>query len=189
MALQYFKRYRMEFDLSRQCVPEAGLPEGYCWSAWSPQLLERHASTKYLSFRSEVDSQVFPCLGSLHGCLRLMSEIAGQDGFLPGATWLISYEGDRHVPPHDCGTIQGLAHSETLGAVQNVGVAAEHRGLGIGRALILRALRGFGEAGLKRVYLEVTASNQPAVDLYRAVGFRLARTMYRAVNVRAAERV
>ena len=43
-----------------------------------------------------------------------------------------------------------------------------------------RTLHGFRAAGLRRVYLEVTAENTPAVELYRSVGFRVIRTMYKA---------
>ena len=68
------------------------------------------------------------------------------------------------------------------GAVQNVGVAPEHRGCGLGRALILRSLAGFQATEVPRVYLEVTACNLAAVQLYRSVGFRLARTTYKAVE-------
>ncbi len=33
---------------------------------------------------------------------------------------------------------------------------------------------------MRRVYLEVTAENVAAVQLYRSVGFRIIRTMYKA---------
>ena len=44
---------------------------------------------KYLSFHSEIDANVFPCLGEYDGCVRLMQEISRKDGFLPEATWLV----------------------------------------------------------------------------------------------------
>lgn len=182
MATRYFKRFRMEVDLARLRAPEPSLPDGYCWVAWHEELAERHARVKYLSFRNEVDSQVFACLGAFEGCSRLMREIAGQRTFLPEATWLLCCL-DDDGRWRDCGTIQGLAHSETLGAVQNVGITPEHRGLGLGRALLLKSLHGFRAARLRRVYLEVTATNAPAVQLYQSVGFRLVRTSYRAAEV------
>ncbi|MCA9071315.1 MAG: GNAT family N-acetyltransferase, partial [Planctomycetaceae bacterium] len=70
--------------------------------------------------------------------------------------------------------------------VQNVGVIPEHRGLGLGRALVLRSLEGFRSTGLKRVYLEVTADNKQAVTLYQSIGFKLTRTLYKAVPTPAA---
>ena len=69
-----------------------------------------------------------------------------------------------------------------IGAIQNVGVLRTYRGLGLGRALVRRALAGFRQAGLRQAYLEVTAENAAAVQLYRNVGFRRAKTLYKAID-------
>ena len=182
MPLTYFRRFRMEYHFGSGPLPEPVLPPGYQWVAWHPRLVERHAAVKYDSFLEEVDAHLFPGLGSVGGCYRLMHEISRQDNFLPGATWLIVWQPYPGQPAGDCATIQGLKQSETHGSIQNVGVVPEHRGLGLGRALVLQALAGFRAAGLKRVYLEVTAQNVRAVRLYRALGFRLARTMFKQVE-------
>ncbi len=145
--------------------------------------MDRHSLVKHASFCSEIDAQVFPCLGQLPGCRKLMRDICGQPSFLPEATWMITYRFDDWSAITDCATIQGLAKSPTLGAVQNVGVIPEHRGQGLGRALVLRALAGFRSTGLKRVYLEVTAENKQAVLLYQSIGFQHTRTLYKAVPV------
>lgn len=175
---QYFKRYRMEIQLDERPVPTAVLPDGYFWCEWNDSDVDRHALTKFRSFRDELDAEVFTCLGEYYGCLRLMNEIAQQDTFLGPGTWLISWA-ENGGPPQDCGTIQGMAVSEHLGSIQNIGVVPEHRGLGLGRALVLKSLEGFQFARLKRVVLEVTANNVAAVELYRSLGFRVVRTMYR----------
>jgi ribosomal protein S18 acetylase RimI-like enzyme len=185
-GMPYVRRYRMEIDLATMRDSAAVLPEGYLWLAWHPSLMQRHASAKFHSFHDEIDSRVFPCLGSLHGCHRLMQEISRQETFLPSATWLITQDADVRSGMLDCGTIQGLAHTAAIGAVQNVGVHPDHRGLGLGRALVLKALEGFRNAGLRRVYLEVTGDNSPAVELYRSVGFEHARTMYKVVEAEPA---
>jgi ribosomal protein S18 acetylase RimI-like enzyme len=179
---QYFKRYRMEVQLERHPLPPANLPEGYVWCEWHDRDIERHALTKYRSFRDELDAEVFACLGEYFGCLRLMHEIAQQEVFLAPATWLITAL-SRGGLVEDCGTIQGMAVSEQLGSIQNVGVVPEHRGRGLGRALVLKSLEGFQLARLKRVVLEVTANNLAAVNLYRSLGFQVTRTMYRAAPV------
>jgi len=178
--MQYFKRYRMELPLDT--LPPAVLPDGYVWCEWNESLLERHALTKFRSFRDEMDAEVFSCLGEYYGCLRLMNEIAQQEAFLAPATWLLTWL-PKNGLPQDCGTIQGMAVTQQLGSIQNIGVVAEHRGLGLGRALILKSLEGFQLARLKRVVLEVTANNRAAVDLYRSLGFRVMRTMYRVAPV------
>lgn len=175
MAITYYKRFRMEADLDGP-APPAALPPGFRWAAWDDGLIEVHAEVKYLSFREEVDAHVFPCLGDRQGCTRLMREIRRKPGFLPAATWLIA------GPDGFCGTIQGVVDRGPIGAIQNVGVVPAYRNLGLGRALVRRALAGFRGAGLRRVYLEVTADNGGAVCVYRQVGFRKAKTLYKAVD-------
>lgn len=181
--MHYFRRFRMEIDFRETALLEPTLPPGYRFVPWEPTDLERHAFAKYHSFRSDLDSTVFSCLGQVAGCQRLMMEIASQKTFLPQATWLITHQPSPNAPVVDCGTIQGLAQNRVLGAIQNVGVVPEHRGLGLGRALLLKSLEGFRAARLKRVYLEVTAENTPAVELYKSSGFKLTRTMYKAVEL------
>ncbi len=82
-----------------------------------------------------------------------------------------------------CGTIQGIVDRNGMGAVQNLGVAPEHRSRGLGRALMLKAMQGFSEAALKHVFLEVTSQNEGAIRLYRHLGFNKARTIYKVVEV------
>lgn len=175
MAITYYKRFRMEVDLDGSLGPP-GLPPRFEWVPWAESLIDRHAEVKYQSFRGEIDAHVFPCLGDRQGCQRLMREIRRKPGFLAGATWLIA------GPEGYVGTVQGVMDRGPIGGIQNVGVIPSYRGLGLGRALVRQALEGFYQAGLRRAYLEVTAENSSAVRLYRAVGFRRAKTLYKAVD-------
>jgi ribosomal protein S18 acetylase RimI-like enzyme len=175
MAITYYKRFRMEADLEA-LGPPVRLPPPFRWVPWAESLLEAHAEVKYLSFRDEMDALVFPCLGDRFGCQRLMREIRRKPGFLPEATWLIA------GPEGFCGTIQGVVDRLGFGSIQNVGVVPAYRGRGLGRALVRQALGGFRRVGLERAYLEVTAENTAAIRLYRAMGFRKAKTLYRAVD-------
>lgn len=181
MGVSYFKRYRMELDLrGRRPVPLFA-PRGYRLVPWQPQYLADHAEVKFLSFRNEIDADVFSCLGELNGCQRLMQEISLKDGFLPAATWLAIRTADGESEP--CGTIQGIRATHKHGAIQNVGITPAHRGRGLGTALIFAALAGFEQVGLSRVYLEVTAQNDGAVRLYKRLGFRRTKTLFKAVEL------
>ena len=51
-------------------------------------------------------------------------------------------------------------------------VAPEARRAGVGRALLSRGLEAMRRKGAQRCYLEVAASNAPAIALYHASGFR-----------------
>lgn len=183
MGLTYFKRFRMEIDLVDRESLRSSLPFNYRMVSWDPELLEAHAEAKFLSFRSEIDASVFPCLGEASGCLRLMNEISCKEGFLPDATWLVVYQGDTGDGSEFCGTVQGICATGGYGGIQNLGIVPQHRGLGLGTLLVDRSLKGFRRAGLRRAYLEVTAQNKCAIKLYERMGFSKARTLYKAVEV------
>jgi len=183
MALTYFKRYRMEINLAgRDLSGWQSLP-GYQFLPWNDSLLEAHAQAKYSSFRDELDVNIFPCLGELAGCRRLMREIRTKPAFLPEATWLALCMGDGRNRCRYCGTIQGISEENGTGVVQNLGIAPAHRNRGLGTALMCRALEGFLRAGLTRVHLEVTADNEGAIRLYRRLGFTTMKTVFKAVEV------
>ena len=195
MALTYFKRFRMEIDLNKVDFSRHRLPAGYRFVPWNPALIPTHAEAKYLSFRHEIDANVFSCLGDYEGCRRLMTEISRKEGFLPEATWLIAHldghesgaEWTRGQVESDAltfvGTVQGVEDRFGYGAIQSLGIVPDHRNCGLGGVLLLKALEGFRRAGLKRAYLEVTAQNDGAVRLYRRLGFVKARTVYKAVEL------
>ena len=176
MTRRYFKRYRMEIDLHRAPVPDPP-PPGFGFLPWSLTLVEAHAETKYRSFQDSVDAQVFPCLAEVSGCRSLMRDIADSKDFLPAATWLAVAHGPEG--PVYCGTIQGVRGPWSIGRIQNIGVVAEFRGHGLGSQLVLRALHGFRLAGLRYGSLEATADNEPALRLYRRLGFRHTKTLYK----------
>jgi ribosomal protein S18 acetylase RimI-like enzyme len=86
-----------------------------------------------------------------------------------------------------CGTIQGVADRGGVGMIQNVGIVPGHRGIGLGAALVRRAIAGFRSYGLRAAGLEVTAENSRAVRLYQRLGFRRTKTVYKVVDSAGAE--
>jgi ribosomal protein S18 acetylase RimI-like enzyme len=183
MPTTYFKRLRMEINVGRVSLPEPELPDDYQWRAWHPVLTEAHARVKWESFRSEIDAVLFPAFVDVAACRRLMRDICLRRGFASQATWLICRRADGFGGPHPVATIQGVNLGWWRGSIQNVGVVPEHRGMRLGQALLLKSLHGFRELGIRKVSLEVTADNLPAVELYKKLGFRHRRTSYKAVVV------
>ena len=180
---QYVKRYRMEVDVRSWHRPDFQLASDYRLVPWHRSLLEDHADVKFQSFRDELDAHVFPCLGEPDGCLNLMREIHSRDGFLPESTWLAEYTGAGASRREYCGTIQAVRTHKNRANIQNIGVSPFHRGRGVATALILAALTGFQYVAVPRVGLEVTAENEDAVRLYRKLGVRTVRTLYKAVEL------
>ena len=99
--------------------------------------------------------------------------------------WTVDHYSDELASPHafplvavtvDGGIAGYLCPTLVLdeGEILDVAVRDDFRGLGIGRLLLTEALRLFREQGAQRVWLEVRTSNQAAISLYRALGFRQA---------------
>jgi len=177
-SLSYFKRFKMELELWTG-PPAPPLPAGYAFVPWHDGLLGDHADALAASFHETIDAVVFPSLGDRSGCHYLMTEISRKSGFLPGATWLLA------GPSGYCGTVQGVREAGGVGAIQNVGIASGYRNRGLGSVLLGQALEGFRRAGLKRALLEVTAQNEGAIRLYRRLGFRRRKIVYKAVVAQA----
>ncbi|MEV5867601.1 GNAT family N-acetyltransferase [Streptomyces tendae] len=55
--------------------------------------------------------------------------------------------------------------------VENIEIAPEHRGRGVGRALMGVAVEFARERGAGHLWLEVTNINAPAIHAYRRMGF------------------
>ena len=115
----YVKRLRMEAPLRSPPWPD--VPPGFALVPWAPDLVRPHAEIKYRSFRYTLDAAIFPNLGILDGCLQLMRTIAGHDGFVPEATWLM------RGPDGPCGCIQGVGGRRRAGMIQNLAVVPERR--------------------------------------------------------------
>jgi ribosomal protein S18 acetylase RimI-like enzyme len=93
--------------------------------------------------------------------------------------WWLALERDR---PAGVLLLTETAGSETW-EVAYVGVVPEARGRGVGRQLVLKALREARAAGMCQLSLSVDARNQPAIQLYRGLGFQLydQREVYLAI--------
>jgi len=57
--------------------------------------------------------------------------------------------------------------------LRNIAVHPEQQHQGIGRALLEEGSKRLREAGAKRIFLEVRASNKPALELYYSMGFAM----------------
>ena len=185
----------MQYDLREGLFAPKEIPAGYSFLPWQEELLEDHAEVKFESFRNELDASVFPCLGDDDGCRRLMKEISCRQGFIPQATWLIRYTADddvagtaqspirKRIRHENCGTVQGIRSQTDVGTIQNIGISHAHRGQGLGTLLVYHCLKGFQEAGVRFVTLEVTSHNTNAFRLYKRLGFRVLKTVFKSVEI------
>ena len=82
-----------------------------------------------------------------------------------GHHYVIARDGDGSLAGY-----AGLARGDDgVSGVQTIGVAPQHQGRGIGRALLDDLLQA---GGSDQVMLEVRTDNVPAISLYESAGFR-----------------
>ena len=82
------------------------------------------------------------------------------------ALFLVAEEGGEILGY--CGVLTALDQGDVL----NVGVRPDLQGQGIGRRLVGALIKKMDERGVASLYLEVRTSNQAAIDLYEASGFK-----------------
>jgi ribosomal-protein-alanine N-acetyltransferase len=58
------------------------------------------------------------------------------------------------------------------GDIQTIAVRQSHQGRGLGRALLVDLMGEAQRRGVRELFLEVRADNEPAIALYRSLGFR-----------------
>ena len=95
---------------------------------------------------------------------RVFESFLGEPGFLvaegAGRT-ILGYAVGDVVPNHGRG----------VGHVKDLAVHPDHRGRGVGSRLLAELLGVLSRRGARSITLEVRASNEPAIELYRAFGF------------------
>ncbi|MFN9751060.1 MAG: GNAT family N-acetyltransferase [Planctomycetota bacterium] len=187
MTTTYFRRYCMQIDLRNGWTPRSlsPLPPGFELWPWKESLREAHARAKYESFREEMDTNIFSCLGNEEGCRRLMRDISFRDGFLPEATWLLVHHSAERKTGVPCGTIQAIRTGPRVASIQNVGVSPAFRGRGLGSWLVNHSLQGMHRSQFEFGQLEVTASNLGAIRLYERLGFHRLKVVHKSTDVRS----
>jgi ribosomal protein S18 acetylase RimI-like enzyme len=103
------------------------------------------------------------------------------DGLRAGISQYVAVDGERVVGWCDVTpkSHETLRHSGVLG----MGVAASHRGLGVGSALLRATLDGALSRGLTRIELVVRADNEAAIGLYHRYGFEMEGRLRRYIVV------
>lgn len=83
-----------------------------------------------------------------------------------GGRILLAVDGERAV-----GCCALLAMGEGEFEVAKMAVTPEYQGRGVGRLVLERSVELAREMGARRLYLETNHTLEPAIRLYRAVGF------------------
>jgi [ribosomal protein S18]-alanine N-acetyltransferase len=96
---------------------------------------------------------------------------------LPEA-FIVAEVGDKVIGYIMCKIEFGFSNFRKLGFVKkghvvSVAVLEQHRGKGIGKALMLEGINGVLSRKSDEIYLEVRVSNTQAIQMYQRLGFQI----------------
>ncbi len=167
-----FDRVLLSRDLTRPVPPPPPLPVGFALLHPDPADVGALADFAYLAYRGTTDFSIITPDASPESYLRLYRR------FLGGELGLYS-PSLSHLLVGPDGETAGVVHTIVFGRDPYIGdlsVAPAHRGSGLGRLLLVRALLAYREAGHTRTGLTVTLQNTAAYNLYRSLGFDVERS-------------
>ena len=96
-------------------------------------------------------------------------------------TFIVAEESEEAIGYMMCRIEVGLSNIGLSGLIKkghvvSVAVMPLHRKKGIGEALVTKAMEAMKLCNAKQCYLEVRVTNDPAIKLYKKLGFEIART-------------
>lgn len=151
-------------------APLRALPSGYFSETWDAGFLEPAALVIADSYVGSLELRICQDYRSRRGCLRYLRALVDTPScgvFTPENTLCVF---DSH------GLMQGVLLTsriaEKTAMVPQISVRKAVQGKGIGRYLLLTLFQRLRSQGFTKADLSVSEENQPAFDLYRALGFR-----------------
>lgn len=152
---------------------DAPIPEGITFKPFSGPELEKLVEADNLIFIDHWGSQPM----SVDVWRHRQIETRPHDP----ALWVIAWAADEHGEQQIVG--ECLARASEQGGPRDawigiVGVHPAWRGLGLGRAVLVRGLQTLQQAGFQTASLHVNAENTVALNLYRSQGMQPVRTRH-----------
>ncbi len=153
---QQFAEDVMRRDLSAP-IPDVLLPPGIKFATWSPALADQFFAVYQAAFRERAIAAGYPAWSQEEWIAWLETD---DDTFRPDESLLATQD---DIPSGFIVCADGW--------IVQMGVIPERRGLGIGSALVIEALKRFRAAGGDHVLLDVNVNNPSAARVYTQLGF------------------
>ena len=135
----------------------------------------QHAAAAITSaYRNHVDSEINDQYRTLSGSLRFLNNIIRFPGcgtFDPESSYVAVHKKTRAL----VGVILCSRVRYDTGHVTQVCVLPEYRGYGLGKALLAASVHNLRQRKFAALSLTVTEANDPAVELYKRLGFETKR--------------
>jgi len=160
-------RMLMSLDLPGG-MPRPESPAGYELRSWDEQYLPAAAALVHEASFPDGDARVSRQLRTVEGAEAMIRSL------VKGSVGAFDHEGSLMALRNEavCGVLFFVRRGPAEGFIPEIAVSADHRGRGLGRALMKSALSTAAKGGIKTVKLGVTCDNKPAVALYSGLGFR-----------------
>jgi ribosomal protein S18 acetylase RimI-like enzyme len=135
---------------------------------WTESYQEATGRLIVNTYKNHIDSQINDQYRSATGARRFLTNIVQYPGcghFFAPASFAAIDHGTL------CGASLASLVSRDVGHITQVCVAPSYQGTGLGYELMRKSMAAFAAHGCRAVSLTVTAENEPALRLYRKMGF------------------
>ncbi|MBZ5566608.1 MAG: GNAT family N-acetyltransferase [Acidobacteriia bacterium] len=150
------------------------VPEGIEIRRWSEQDYQAAAAVITAAYRGHIDSEINDQYRTIAGSLRFLNNIVRFPGcgqFDAASSFIAYHRASRTA----VGLILCSRVKNDVGHITQVCVLPEHRGKGIGEGLLAANLQELQRRRFSMLSLTVTEANRSAVDLYKRLGYHVAR--------------
>jgi ribosomal protein S18 acetylase RimI-like enzyme len=167
--LQRYERYFMELTLPGQGFP----PERGAVEYWpfQPRHVDAAGALMAQAYKGHVDSRINDQYRSVAGARQFLQNILQYPGcgafFAPASFVATTAAGDL------VGMCLASVVGPQFGHISQICVANPWRGSGVAYGLMRRSLEILRAQGCRAASLTVTAANEPALALYRRLGFQV----------------
>ena len=173
-CLSVFERNFMRIDLRRATLAEGRVRYPMYLEKWSDHYQDAAAQLISTAYAGHVDSRINDQYRSVAGARRFLYNIVQYPGC--GAFYRpASYAAFDAANGRLCGISLASLVAPECGHITQICVSSSVRGTGIGHALLRASLTMLRDMGCRSASLTVTAANDEAVELYKRVGFEIAR--------------
>jgi len=147
---------------------DSTMPFGYRVEPWYPPMLPAYAAVMAASFANTPEEVNFPDLGSKFGCSDILQKIADMPTFLSGASWLVLFNKEPAAI-----VISSRIVGAKQGEVLLLAVTPRHRGVEVGKNLLIKALWAFKDHHMTHAVVKVSQSNRRYTRFLRRAGFHM----------------
>jgi ribosomal protein S18 acetylase RimI-like enzyme len=172
-----FPRLFMLLPLRGEGAPKKkwrAVPQEFEIRKWNDNEFQSAAAVITAAYRGHVDSEINDQYRTISGSLRFLNNIVRFPGcgvFDADASFIAVHKPTRSV----VGLILCSRVKSDVGHITQVCLVPEHRGRGLGEALIGASSLALQKRNFAALSLTVTQANERAVDLYEIIGFSVKR--------------